>query len=181
MKQYPKYGYIRYADDFIITAQSEEDIQSILPHIQEWLKQRGLTLNEEKTQIRHIEEGFNFLGFNIRHFDGKCLLKPQKEKVIAKLREVKEWLETNRHTAPSVVIRHLNAVVLGNAFYYKHGVSHKTFEYIDYRMYEMLYKWALKRHPQDLRKKTKGEPKNRGFRVARLTHHLCFWPRVLES
>ena len=76
------YGFVRYADDFIVTAQTKEQIEAIIPRIQEWLAERGLHLNEEKTQIKHINEGFNFLGFNIRRFKGKCIIKPQKEKVL---------------------------------------------------------------------------------------------------
>jgi len=72
------YGFIRYAEDFIITAKSREDIEAIIPTLQEWLKERGLELSKEKTNISHVEEGFNFLGFNIRQFTGKCLIKPQK-------------------------------------------------------------------------------------------------------
>jgi RNA-directed DNA polymerase len=48
------------------------------------LKQRGLELKEEKTRIVKVEKGFDFLGFNIRTYKGKCLIKPQKEKVIEK-------------------------------------------------------------------------------------------------
>lgn len=66
-----KYGFIRYADDFIITATSREDIEAILPKIEQWLAQRGLQLNRDKTRIVHMNEGFNFLGFNLRHYKGK--------------------------------------------------------------------------------------------------------------
>jgi RNA-directed DNA polymerase len=68
-KKLGKYGFIRYADDFIITARSEEDIKAIVPTIFRWLSERGLELNKDKTNVVHIEQGFNFLGFNVRQFN----------------------------------------------------------------------------------------------------------------
>jgi RNA-directed DNA polymerase len=65
-RKFNKYGFIRYADDFVITAQAKEDIEIVIPIVSEWLTHRGLTLSKEKTKIVNIEQGFNFLGFNIR-------------------------------------------------------------------------------------------------------------------
>lgn len=142
-----KYGFIRYADDFLITAESKEDIEEILPKIVNWLAKRGLKLNQEKTQIKHISEGIDFLGFNIRQYQGKCLIKPQKEKLREKLREIKSWLYEHPNLKPGAVIKVLNPILRGWANYYKHGVSSRTFNYFDHRMVKMLIKWAKKRHP----------------------------------
>lgn len=144
----PKFGVIRYADDFIITAKSKEDLDAVLPEINSWLRQRGLELNKEKTKVVHISEGFDFLGFNIRQFnDKKCLTKPQKDKVTAKLREIKAWLKDNRSAKPENVIRNLNPILMGWANYYKHGVSGKTFNLVNHRIINMLIRWAKFRHP----------------------------------
>lgn len=77
-----RYGYVRYADDFIVTAKLKKDLISLKPKIEDWLKERGLILNKAKTQIVSIKNGFNFLGFSMRHYHNKCLTKPQKEKVL---------------------------------------------------------------------------------------------------
>jgi RNA-directed DNA polymerase len=61
----PAYGYVRYADDFIVCASSRERIEAAQSTIEEWLKPRGLTLHPEKTRIVHISDGFNFLSFSI--------------------------------------------------------------------------------------------------------------------
>lgn len=45
----------------------------VKPLVIEFLQARGLTLSEEKTKITHIEEGFDFLGFNIRKYKGKFI------------------------------------------------------------------------------------------------------------
>ena len=57
---------IRYADDFVIFATSEEEAEESKAKVDDWLKVRGLELSEEKTAIRHLREGFDFLGFSIR-------------------------------------------------------------------------------------------------------------------
>ena len=80
-KKLKRYGYIRYADDFLVTAETKEDIKAIVPTIEMWLKQRGLQLNKEKTHIANVEDGVNFLGFHIRRFKGSCYTLPQKDEV----------------------------------------------------------------------------------------------------
>ena len=141
------YGFIRYADDFIITAKSREDIEAIIPTLQEWLKERGLELSQEKTNISHVEEGFNFLGFNIRQFKGKCLIKPQKEKVKIFLKNIRKWLKEHKQASPEAVIEYLNPVLRGWGNYYRHGVSKQVFSYVDHQIWKLLWKWSLRRHP----------------------------------
>ncbi|GET44527.1 RNA-directed DNA polymerase (Reverse transcriptase) [Microseira wollei NIES-4236] len=143
-----KYGFIRYADDFLITASTKEDIEVILPQIKEWLKQRGLELNTEKTRILHRTEGFNFLGFNVRAYDGKCLIKPQKEKVKAFLEKVRTWLKTHKTVKAETVIRVLNPIIRGWTNYYRHFVSSKTFNNVENEIWKAIWKWCLLRHPK---------------------------------
>jgi RNA-directed DNA polymerase len=147
------FGYIRYADDFVVTARSKKDLEKLKPEIEKWLEYRGLTLNEEKTRIISIEDGFNFLSFHIRHFNGKCFTKPEKKKVLDKLREIRLWLKRHPSDTPEVVIRHLNPILTGWANYYRNGVSKNTFAYVDYQIWTMLWKWCLHRH----RNKHKGQ------------------------
>lgn len=143
-----KYGFVRYADDFIITAETKEDIEAIVPILTNWLAQRGLELNSEKTKITHIEKGFNFLGFNIRQYGGSCLIKPEKEKALGLLKHIREWLKTNPSVKPEAVISYLNPLLRGWGNYYRHGVSKEVFSYIDYKVWNYLRKWALRRHPK---------------------------------
>ncbi len=89
----PKLGIIRYADDFIVTSRKKEDIEEILPEVKQWLSSRGLELSAEKTKLVHVDEGFNFLGFNVRQYKGKLLIKPQKEKVLNKCQEIGEIIK----------------------------------------------------------------------------------------
>lgn len=80
----PRYRLIRYADDFVVVAATREEIEAVMPILSEWLGKRGLQLHPEKTRIVHVDEGFDFLGFTIRRFKGKCLPKPQKTKVLGR-------------------------------------------------------------------------------------------------
>ena len=71
-----KMNMVRYADDFIITGHSKEWLeQEVKPVVVEFLAERGLVLSPEKTRVTHIREGFDFLGWNIRKYSGKLLMK----------------------------------------------------------------------------------------------------------
>jgi len=103
-----KYSTVVYADDLIVCASTREQIEAAKSTLEEWLQPRGLALHPEKTRIVHIEDGFNFLSFYIRRYKGKCLIKPQKEKVLAKLAELRLWLNKHKQASPTNVIRHFN-------------------------------------------------------------------------
>ena len=63
-----KRAVVRYADDFVCFCETKADAERVQSILTEWLKERGLTLSQEKTRIVHLTEGFDFLGFNIRHY-----------------------------------------------------------------------------------------------------------------
>ncbi len=143
-----KLGIVRYADDFIITAKSKEEIEEILPEVKQWLSSRGLKLSAEKTKLVRIDEGCNYLGFNVRHYDGKLLIKPQKEKVLAFCKKVGQLIKENATAKQDVLIGKLNPVLRGFANYYQGVVSKETFSYISCRVWEYLWKWCKRRHPK---------------------------------
>lgn len=141
-----QYVYVRYADDFIIGGRTKEDLENILPTVKEWLAERGLTLNEEKTQIRHISEGFNFLGFTIIQHDGRCFTFPQKEKVLQFVRKNNDWLKQNPAASAEQVVRHLSIRLRGWGNYYRHGASKRMFSYVDDQLYRRLWLWIRRKH-----------------------------------
>ena len=145
---------VRYADDFVIFTTSEEDAKAALQDVANWLKGRGLEISEEKTQIRHISEGFDFLGFNIRQYpEGgadkvKTLIKPSKEAVNRfknRLRE--EWSNFTGRPA-HVIWKRLNPILRGWGNYYRHVVSQETFEQLDYFIYRRTWRWIRITHPK---------------------------------
>ncbi|MEL7039631.1 MAG: group II intron maturase-specific domain-containing protein [Cyanobacteria bacterium J06592_8] len=146
-KKSDKYGFIRYADDFLVTAQTQEDIEAIQPILEQWLKERGLELNRDKTHTVQIEQGFNYLGFNIRQFQGKCLPRPEKDQVKSLLSKIRNWLKKHPSDKPEAVINFLNPILRGWANYYKYGVSKKVFSSIDHYLWKALWQWSKRRHP----------------------------------
>jgi RNA-directed DNA polymerase len=138
---------IRYADDFIVTAPTRETLeQYVTPKVQGFLAQRGLTLSEAKTRIVHIDEGFHFLGFEVRRLGGKLLIRPEKDKVLAHLRGIKDYLDRHKQAPVGQVIKKLGPVIRGWAYYYRHCVASKVFNVARYRVWQMTWSWAKRRH-----------------------------------
>ena len=77
---------VRYADDVVVLCHSQEQAEQVKARLAGWLAPRGLALNEDKTKIVHLGEGFDFLGFNVRRYRRKLLIKPSKA-AIRRLRE----------------------------------------------------------------------------------------------
>ncbi|QDZ40419.1 group II intron reverse transcriptase/maturase [Euhalothece natronophila Z-M001] len=148
----PKLGVIRYADDFVVTSKDKESLEHILDQIKQWMLERGLEISAEKTRIVSMEEGFDFLGFNLRHYGGKLLIKPQKKKVLAFCRKIGETLNKMKACTQEEVIKVLNPLLRGFANYYRGVVSKGTFSYISHRVWQYLWKWCCRRHPSKSKK-----------------------------
>lgn len=142
-----KLNFVRYADDFIITGESPEFLRDkVLPIVKEFLTERGLQLSEEKTVITHIEDGFDFLGKNIREYNGKLLIKPSKTSVKSFLEKVRSIIKGNKSTKQETLIRKLNPVIRGWVNNQRYVVSSKVFSRVDYEIYKCLWQWAKRRH-----------------------------------
>lgn len=144
----PKVNYVRYADDFIVTASSRELLEDeIKPMIKEFLSERGLSLSEEKTRITHVDEGFKFLGFHIQRKKTHLRITPT-ESNIKKLKEgVKELIDKHRGRAAADLIAALNQKMGGWGNYYRHVSSAKAFIEIDHYTFRRLWDWVRRRHP----------------------------------
>lgn len=149
-EQYPamKVYFIRYADDFMVTAPNKEVAEEIRELIRIFLTERGLELSESKTLITHINDGFDFLGWSFRKYDGILLIKPSKESI----RKVTDKIHEIIHKATSwnqeQLIQALNPVIIGWSNYHRHIVAKETFQKLDHIVWNMLWRWAKRRHPQ---------------------------------
>jgi RNA-directed DNA polymerase len=143
----PKLGVVRYADDFIVTARDKGSLEKSQIQIQQWLLKQRLELSTEKTIITSIEEGFNFLGYNHRHYNGTLLIKPAKAKVLDFCKRIGKEIKTLDGATQEVLISKLNPILRGFANYYKSAVSKSTFSYISSRVWQYLWRWAKRRHP----------------------------------
>lgn len=148
----PKLGIIRYADDFIVTAKDKQSLEQVLILIKQWLSTRGLEISAEKTSVVHIDNGFNFLGFNLRQYNGKLLIKPQKEKVLAFCKKIGKTLSEIKACTQEEAIKKLNPLLRGFANYYRGAVSKEIFSYIRNRVKLYLWRWASRRHPNKSKK-----------------------------
>lgn len=146
-KRQAKLHLIRFADDFIITGSSEELLgEDIQPGVVDFLAERGLSLSAEKTKLTDIEDGFDFLGQNVRKYKGKLLIQPSKESVKEFLTKVRAIIQDNQYTSTGHLIAQLNPAIRGWANYHRHVVSKKTFEKVDHGIFQTLWRWAKRRH-----------------------------------
>jgi RNA-directed DNA polymerase len=153
---------VRYADDFVVTGVSKDVLElKVLPAVRQFIAARGLELSEEKTRITNIAEGFDFLGQNVRKYDGKLLIKPAKKSVKSLLDKVREIIKGNASVTQEVLIHKLNPVIRGWAMYHRHVVAKASFSSIDSHIWQLLWKWARRRHPM----KGARWVKNRYFRA----------------
>jgi RNA-directed DNA polymerase len=148
LKSSDKVNVVVYADDFVITGSSKELLENhIKPKVADFLKERGLELSEEKTKITHIDQGFDFLGHNVRKYNGKLLIKPSKKNVKCFLKEIRRTIKTNSSVKTETLIYLLNPKIRGWANYFRHVVSSKVFSYVDDQIFRALFNWAKRRHP----------------------------------
>jgi RNA-directed DNA polymerase len=139
---------VRWADDFIITGRTKEILeQEVKPLVEGFLKERGLTLSAEKTRITHIEEGFDFLGHHVRKYKGKFLVVPSKKNTRTLLDKVRGLIRSNKQATAGNLIVRLNPVIRGWAQYHRHSASKRTFGKVDSAIFEALWRWAKRRHP----------------------------------
>ena len=138
---------VRYADDLVVLCHSRHQAEQAKARLAAWLAPRGLAFNEDKTRIVALEEGFDFLGFTVRRYRGKLLIKPAK----AAVRRIRERLRTEmrslRGTNAQAVIARLNPVVRGWPAYYRTVVSSQTFTALDHYLWKLTCKWAKQSHP----------------------------------
>ncbi len=150
-----KRALVRYADDFVVFCETEEDAYAAKDDIQNWLQSRGLRLSEAKTKVTHLAKGFDFLGFNVRLYSTpassrtgwKLLIKPSKDAVKRfKQRMSQEWRALHGSNAIGVMTR-LNPIIRGWTNYYRTVVSKEIFAQLDSWMFGKETRWARKLHP----------------------------------
>lgn len=142
-----KVHMVRFADDFIVTASDKETLEEIKAMIERFLEQRGLALSEEKTVITHINDGYDFLGWNFCKFKGKLIIKPSHKSMSKITKKISGVIKDNRAATQETLIRKLNEVIVGWANYHHSTCVKRSFSIIDHRIWEMLWRWSKWRHP----------------------------------
>ena len=148
-----KVHLIRYADDFVITGSSKELLElQVKPLVTQFLAKRGLELSQEKTTITHIEDGFDFLGQNVRKYNGKLIIKPSKKNVASFLANIREVVRSHKAVTAGELVRMLNPKIRGWAMYHRHICASDAYHQVDDAIFQALWRWCLRRHPNKNRR-----------------------------
>jgi len=146
-----RYVMIRYADDFVVLCKTKEDAKQVYSLLEPYLSERGLTLAPDKTMITHLNDGFNFLGFNIRGYQTeqglKVLNKPAKDRIKRLKTKLKALFIKYRNDDIEKLIRSVNSTILGTANYWKQGVAKKAFGEIDNYIWTLTAQYLRRQHP----------------------------------
>ena len=140
---------VRYADDFVVFCETENDARKAKAEVSAWLATRGLRLSEAKTRIAHLSEGFDFLGYKVRQYPApttraglKLLIKPSRKSVKKlKIRLIQEWRAMGGQNITGVLTR-LNPIIRGWSNYHRVVVSKRIFARIDNWMFDKEVQWA---------------------------------------
>jgi len=149
--------FVRYADDFLVLGKTKQVLEEkALPRIRKFLEPRSLRLNLEKTQIKDISEGFDYLSFNFREYPdptrikgtkkGIFLVKPSSKNVKRFKRELSEVVRIHRKLPINVLIQVLNRKLRGWSEHYRTVTSQITFSSISYHLWKVCYRMLRKRH-----------------------------------
>ena len=140
-------NFVRYADDFIVTGKSKEILEtSIIPVVKKFLAERGLTLSKEKSKITYIRDGFTFLGQRVRKKKGELHITPDKTGTLNLVKKLGKVIRKYVSRPIEGLFRDLNRILRGWANYHRFVVSGKAFEFVDFYVYNRLWRMLRKRH-----------------------------------
>jgi RNA-directed DNA polymerase len=143
---------VRYADDLIALCHTRQQAEQVQARLAGWLEPRGLVFNQDKTKITHLDQGVDFLGFEIRRFGGKLLTKPSKDALRQIRKRLSAEMKALRGANADAVIKRLNPIITGWAAYYRIGVSSRAYIRLDAYLWRLAWKWARHAHPNKPRR-----------------------------
>lgn len=175
--------YVRYADDFLILFQYENEASAVHKALMGRLAKFSLELAEDKTRILPIgrykgtKDDFDFLGFtfyNTRTRAGKYRLgiRTSKKKLKAKRQAMKAWLRTRLTEPVDLTMRRLAAALRGHNNYYGVNGNLEAIQKFYYYAETMLYKMFNRRS----QRKSMGYDKFR-----RIWHYYIKPPRIMKN
>jgi RNA-directed DNA polymerase len=138
---------IRYADDFVVHCHTRQEALEAKARLATWLTPRGLTFNDDKTQVVSLSEGYDFLGFNVRRYRRKLLIKPSNAAMKRIRRRLRDELRSLHGSNATAVLKRLNPIIRGWAAYYRTQVSADAFGKLDHYLWKLTFKWAKRSHP----------------------------------
>jgi RNA-directed DNA polymerase len=150
----PVMRIVRYADDFVVmVAGARRDAEALWDEVGAVLAPMGLRLSEEKTRVCHIDEGFDFLGWRIqrrtrrgRSSKRAVYTYPSKKALASIVDKVRSLTRRAQHRTLADLLLRLNPVLRGWCNYFRHGVSQRTFSYVEYFAFWRVFGWLRNRH-----------------------------------
>ena len=142
-----KVNFIRYADDFIVTAANRQVAEEAKTLIEEFLKPRGLELSEQKTVITEIHQGFDFLGWTFRKYKDKLIIQPSKKSMRTIFTKIHDVIRKGIAESQENLIIHLNPILRGWANYHQSVCAKSAFQRVGHQTFLYLWYWAKRRHP----------------------------------
>jgi RNA-directed DNA polymerase len=139
---------VRYADDMVLLARTEQQAREAWEQLQAQFATLRLVVNQEKSRLTTLAEGFAFLGFEFRKAPGRMLLMWPREKacrnIRQRIREVVRCFPSNGQIG--VVIQKLNPILNGWCTYFRVGNSNRTFHKVDWAVRSELQLWLRRKH-----------------------------------
>lgn len=96
------------------------------------LKVLLLELAEDKTVITHVNDGFDFLGCNVKWYKDKSLIKLSDKNYKSVITKIRGIIKTTTTLKQSLLIRTLNPIIRGWVNFQKYNVLAKVFERLNY-------------------------------------------------
>ena len=147
-------NFIRYADDFVITGRTPEDLRLVQKDIEKFLNIRGLELSKEKTHITNIRDGFDFLSFNFRKYpNDKVIVTPTKDGIKSFKSKIKDIFKKYNSSSLTMLITKLNPLLRGWANYYRFVNSKVIFSKLDSYIWRKSLNWMKRIHQRRETKK----------------------------
>jgi RNA-directed DNA polymerase len=152
-KGLPNWRVVRYADDFVVLVHgTQADTDALREDVTAVLAPMGLVLSPAKTQVVHMSDGFDFLGFHIQWKRQRGSNKRYVYTFIADrpIRSVKAKIRALTHRSSQqdlrdVLIR-LNQIMRGWANYFKHAVAKRTFRSLSQFVWQRVMVMMRHRH-----------------------------------
>ncbi len=157
--------FVRYVNEFVILARSQHIFETyVTPKINEFLKERGLSLNKNKTQVFTLSDEksqLNFLGYSIKYYKqiyyksplvadragrSAIALYPNKENVKKLNQRLKTIIRKSNNWEPTTLIWILNPIIRKFTAYYNMSNSYYHLDKVEQYLFKLTWRWAQRKH-----------------------------------
>lgn len=151
-KDYADGCMVRYADDILFFARSEQTARRIEEITEEFLDERGLLLASEKSRVLHIKDEFTFMSRTYYKQGDEVLSRPSEKSISRFMDDMRNVIENFQGSQKSLIDK-LNHKIDGWASYHKTGEAEDTFRKMDVYISALLLKLCESKHPDWTREK----------------------------